>query len=222
MTNVLKSAALVAAGLLLISETAQPTYAFGFGRRYHSCGSYGSCGSSGGSSGSWGSRGSCGSRGSSGSWGSCGSSGGWHSSGGSSGSWGSYGSSGSSGGHPPVYHAPVDQSAPINPAPAAPAPATQSSISRPVDTRATIRMNVPADAVVYLMDQKMTLTGPARRFSIPMPSATQTYEYTVRIEVTNDGKKSEAVTSLKLKAGVNVQINVAKNENNQLVTVAKK
>jgi len=88
--------------------------------------------------------------------------------------------------------------------------------------KVTLNLNVPGDSVVYLMNQKMTITGENRRYVIPMPSATQTYDYPVRVEVVNDGKKSEAATSLKLKAGMNVQINVSKDANNQLVTMAKK
>ena len=176
MVRLLKCSAFVVAGLFLVLDGDRPVQAFGR-RHHHSSGSYGSCGSSGGSCGSWGSYGSCGSSG-----GSCGSSGGsCGSSGGSCGSWGSYGSCGSSGGscgssggH---HHYP--------PAPAAPA---TTSVLRPADLKVTLELNVPADAVVYLMNQKMTITGPIRRYSIPLTNATSTYDYPVRVELVTEGK----------------------------------
>lgn len=198
MRSVLKSSLVVAVALLMVSATAEA------GRRHHSCGSYGSCGSSGGSCGSWGSYGSCGSSGGScGSHGSCGSSGGsCGSSGGSCGSWGSYGSCGSSGGHVVHYHAAVT---PVQPA----------------EMRATLELQVPSNAVVYLMNQKMTITGEVRRFTVPLTSTDRVYDYQVRVEVLENGKTSEASTSLKIKAGANVKLNVMKDAAQQMLTVAQ-
>ena len=103
-------------------------------------GSWGSYGSGGGSGGSWGSYGSGG--GSGGSWGSYGSGGG------SGGSWGSYGSGGGSGGYHVVSNVGV----------------AGVAAERRV---AYMNVNVPADAKVYLQDQRMTLTGARRRFVTP-------------------------------------------------------
>jgi len=151
-----------------------------------SWGSYGGSWGSGGSYGSWGSRGSWGSNGSHGgrwarrwargSHGSYGSNGSWGSHGSSGGSWGSNGSHGSHGGHAYSYGdgVVVESYASRDAAPA-------------VKTKLTLR--VPADAKVTLAGAETKQTGEVREFSTTKLAAGQAWQnYTVRVEVTRDGK----------------------------------
>jgi uncharacterized protein (TIGR03000 family) len=176
-----------------------------WGSHGSSGGSWGSWGSHGSSGGSWGSHGSSGgswgSHGSSGgSWGSYGSSGsyGWHGSygsSGSSGSYGSYGSSGSSGyyggGGVVIGAASTDAS---GTALASATPATPSD-------RAQLVLNVPADAVVYLSNQRMTLEGTVREFTVPGLTSGQQYRYPVRVDVVRDGRTYTANSDQEIQAG---------------------
>jgi uncharacterized protein (TIGR03000 family) len=159
-------------------------------RHYHSHGSYGSCGSSGGSYGSYGSSGgsSGGSHGSSG--GSHGSSGGSHGSHGSSG--GSYGSHGSSGGSYGSYGSgggTVTTSL------------DQPTITAVADDRGHLTLTVPADSIVYLCDQPMTITGPVREYVIPGLQTGHEYRYPVRVEMTRAGQLYRATAEPRIKAG---------------------
>lgn len=104
----------------------------------------------------------------------------------------------------------------------APAPATQTRIIAPVETKAVINVTLPADAVVYLRDQRMTITGPTRRYTIPLTNTSKTYEYPLRVEFQGeDGQKTEAITTLSIKAGSRIDVKVADDESLQ-VTLAKK
>ena len=184
----------LASALVLVGNTSARAW------RYHSHGSYGSCGSSGGSYGSWGSHGSSGgfaSHGSSGgffSHGSHGSSGGFFSHGsngssGSSGTYGSYGSSGSSGGS--VGTASADASTSTAVAQTAPE----------IVDRAQLVLNVPADAIVYLSNQRMTLEGTVREFTIPGLKSGTEYAYPVRVDLVQDGKTLTASANQQVQAG---------------------
>jgi uncharacterized protein (TIGR03000 family) len=184
----------LATALVLVGNTSANAW------HYYSHGSYGSCGSSGGSYGSWGSHGSSGgffSHGSSGgffSHGSSGSSGGFFSHGssgssGSSGSYGSYGSSGSSGSYAGGM---------------ASADASTSTMvaAAPVSADAAqLVLNVPADAVVYLSNQRMTLDGTVREFTIPGLKTGMEYAYPVRVDLVRDGKTLTANADQQVQAG---------------------
>ena len=161
-------------------------------------GSWGSHGSSGGSGGSWGSYGSSG--GSGGSWGSYGSSGGsggswgsYGSGGGSGGSWGSYGSGGGSGGYHVVSNVGV----------------AGVAAERRV---AYMNVNVPADAKVYLQDQRMTLTGARRRFVTPEIKDGKELVYNLKVEIERDGRTVSKTTQAAVKAGQEVEVTVSFDE----------
>lgn len=181
----------MASALVLVGNTSAHAW------HYHSHGSYGSCGSSGGSYGSHGSSGGFFSHGSSGgffSHGSNGSSGGFFSHGsngssGSSGSYGSYGSSGSSGGVVTTATADASMSTAV---------ATTAPV---VSDRAQLVLNVPADAVVYLSNQRMTLEGTVREFTIPGLQSGTEYAYPVRIDLVQDGKTLSASGNQQIQAG---------------------
>ncbi len=178
--------------------------------RHHSHGSYGSCGSSGGSYGSYGSSGggSHGSHGSSGgSWGSHGSSGGgsWGSHGSCGSSGGSYGSYGSTGGTvmttstEPIVNQSIttaSTSTPTGPSFGEPAPMTASS-----DGNGRLTLNVPADSIVYLCNQPMTITGPVREYVIPGLQPGHEYRYPVRVEVTRGGQLYRATAEPRIRSG---------------------
>ena len=150
-----------------------------------SSGSWGSYGSSGGSGGSWGSYGSSG--GSGGSWGSYGSGGG------SGGSWGSYGSGGGSGGYHVVSNVGV----------------AGVAAERRV---AYMNVNVPADATVYLQDQRMTLTGARRRFVTPEIKDGKELVYNLKVEIERDGRTVSKTTQAAVKAGQEVEVTVSFDE----------
>lgn len=110
----------------------------------------------------------------------------------------SYASYGSTGGSP-AYR---QQSA---------APQQRVAATKPVQTqtnKVTLEMIVPEAAQVYLVNQRMSLAGTTRRFVIPISDANQTYQYPIRVELTANGQKSEAATSVKIRAGMYVKINV--------------
>ncbi|MCO6045318.1 TIGR03000 domain-containing protein [Aeoliella sp. ICT_H6.2] len=173
---------------------------------YGSSGSYGSYGSSGsygsysvsyGSSGSYGShgglfarhrarkiarrmaRGSYGSYGSSGSYGSYG----------SSGSYGSYGSSGSYGG----YSTPVSYESHSSDCGCSTCSNSAPVVHDEVYTKSStgsgmLRVNVPADAVVYVNGKETTSTGTERQYISHGLESGRDYSYDVRVEYTVDGK----------------------------------
>ena len=123
---------------------------------------------------------------------------------GSSGSSSSHGSSGSSSSHGHVI---------VHPA----AAATTSVRVQP----ATLLVKVPADATVYLMDQKMTLTGTERQYSIPVRQAGVDFTYKIRVEVVRDGKTLVSRSEQQVRAGQQYEVAVTEAvEDGELVAVA--
>lgn len=183
-------------------------------------GSYGSYGGSYGSYGSAGSYGSSGSYGSAGSYGSYGSRGGLFSrirarrwargsygsygsyavSYGSSGSYGSNGSYGSCGSYGGTY---IDQ-APSGtyqevPSDTAPAPTEAASHT----SAGLLRVEVPADAKVYINGKLTTSTGTERQYVSYGLESGRNYSYEVRVEYTQDGKAVSETKQIALTAGSN-------------------
>jgi uncharacterized protein (TIGR03000 family) len=188
-------------------------------RHYHSHGSYGSCGSSGGSYGSYGSsggsHGSHGSHGSSG--GSYGSSGGSHGSSGGShgssgGSSGSHGSSGSSGGSYASYGSSGGTMTTSVDSP---------TMTATADARGHLTLTVPADAIVYLCDQPMTITGPVREYVIAGLTAGHEYRYPVRVEVTRGGQLYRATAEPRIQAGQQLSLAFSDAASNSQVVASK-
>lgn len=167
-------------------------------RRAHRAHRHGSSGSS-GSSGYYHSHGSSGSSGhySSRSYGS-------HGSSGSSGYSGSYGGDG--------YYTTQ----------AAPASRTQSIArsTRPAAAASTaptrLRLQVPADASVYLVGQKMNQTGTQRNYRLPELPAGQSYDYPVVVQVERQGRTISTQFSETVAAGVTREITVVE-QSGQLV-----
>jgi uncharacterized protein (TIGR03000 family) len=201
---------------------------------YSSYGSSGSSGSSGSYS-SYGSSGSSSSYGSSGSHGRMGLFARWHarkaakashgsygssgsySSYGSSGSSSSYGSHGSSGGsyassgsygggyyNGGVEVAPMEAQPMIEGAPAEATPPTPPQPAEPA--QASIRVMVPADAIVFVNDRPTTSTGESRHYISRNLLAGRTYAYDLRVEYKLDGKPMVESKTVRLQGGANVEL----------------
>ena len=67
--------------------------------------------------------------------------------------------------------------------------------------RARLILNVPADAVVYMGDQRMTLTGTSREYLVPGLESGKQYRYAVRVEVVRDGTVYRADSVQQIQAG---------------------
>lgn len=194
--------AAIAAGVLMPSDA--------FARK-HKSGSNGSLGSSGSSGGSYHSHGSSGGGGSNG--GSHASSGGHYGSNGTSG--GAYSSLGSSGSSGAGHTTPAAPAAPV--APMAPEQ-TQAAVQRP---SAILVMNVPESSVIYLMGQRMTLTGTTRRFRIPLKANGKEYGYQIRVETARDGQTLTAESTPKIRSGHQLELKVVETDQKELVAVAQ-
>ncbi len=125
----------------------------------------------------------------------------------------------------PVYHGvPV---APIHPATGdarpLPAPAPVPAAAMTDRSAAVLVVKVPKDATVYLVDQKMTLTGTERRFRIPLADPGKEYTYPIRIEVVRNGQTLVSHSEQKVRGGQQVELAVAESvDDNELVAVAKR
>jgi len=69
------------------------------------------------------------------------------------------------------------------------------------DLRGHLTLTVPADAIVYLCDQPMTITGPVREYAIPGLTPGREYRYPVRVEVTRAGQLYRATAEPRIQAG---------------------
>jgi uncharacterized protein (TIGR03000 family) len=78
-----------------------------------------------------------------------------------------------------------------------PAP-TMTTVS---DDRGHLTVTVPADAIVYLCDQPMTISGPVREYAIPGLTPGREYRYPVRVEVTRAGQLYRATAEPRIRAG---------------------
>jgi uncharacterized protein (TIGR03000 family) len=187
---------------------------------YGTAGSYGSYGGGGGLFARWHAKkamrkgyGSYGGYGCYGSYGSSGSSGGYAVSYGSYGGYGCCGSSGSYGGM--IYEsqpadgyvqpeAPADSAAPGEPTPATPQPGLEATPPAPPSasaTEATIWVNLPVDAKVFVNDLPTTSTGAARQYVSRGLERGRTYSYKLRVEFDRDGKAVVEDKLVRLQAG---------------------
>ncbi len=69
------------------------------------------------------------------------------------------------------------------------------------DARGHLTVSVPADAMVYLCDQPMTITGSVREYVIPDLIPGKEYRYPVRVEVTRAGQLYRASAEPRIQAG---------------------
>jgi uncharacterized protein (TIGR03000 family) len=116
----------------------------------------------------------------------------------------------------PAAEPPAAPAAAVAPAP----PAETTKIDR---SAAVLVVKVPADATVYLADQKMSLTGTERKFRVPVGDAGKEYKYPVRVEVVRDGKTLVSRTEQKLRGGQQVELAVAESvDDGSLVALARR
>jgi uncharacterized protein (TIGR03000 family) len=84
---------------------------------------------------------------------------------------------------------------------------TTVATAAPVNAdQAQLVLNVPGDAVVYLSNQRMTLEGSVREFTIPGLKAGLEYPYPVRVDVVRDGKTLTASADQQVQAGQRVNL----------------
>lgn len=120
-----------------------------------------------------------------------------------------------------IYHstpvAPVQPSAAETPKTLAPPETTRADRSA-----AILVVKVPADATVYLVDQKMSLTGTERKYRIPLADAGKEYTYQIRVEVVRNGKTLVSRSEQKIRSGQQFEVAVAEMvDDGELVAVAK-
>jgi uncharacterized protein (TIGR03000 family) len=77
---------------------------------------------------------------------------------------------------------------------------------------AYMNVNVPADATVYLQDQRMTLTGARRRFVTPEIKDGKELVYNLKVEIERDGRTVSKTTQAVVKAGQEVEVTVSFDE----------
>jgi len=100
------------------------------------------------------------------------------------------------------------------------APPEAASVDR---SAAMLVVTVPADATVYLVDQKMSLTGTERRYRIPLPDPGKEYTYPIRVEVVRDGKTLVSRSEQKVRGGQRFEVAVAEMvDGGELVAVARR
>lgn len=68
--------------------------------------------------------------------------------------------------------------------------------------------NVPADAVIYLVGQKMTNAGDVRAFNSPVLKDGKKFGYPIRVEVTRDGKTYKAEGTQMVRANDRVELKI--------------
>ena len=81
-------------------------------------------------------------------------------------------------------------------------------------------MNVPESSVVYLVGQRMTLTGTTRRFRIPLKENGKEYNYQIRVETVRDGQTLTAESTPKVRGGQQLELKVVETDQKELVAVA--
>lgn len=86
-------------------------------------------------------------------------------------------------------------------APVVAAPVVQQSY-------AYVVVHVPADATLILGGNQTEMGGTVRKFKIPVSSSSDSYDYTVRAELTRGGQLYVAQSTEKLVAGQTVSIKV--------------
>ena len=74
---------------------------------------------------------------------------------------------------------------------------------------AYLKVNVPADAKVYLQDQLMTIGGTDRRFVTPQMQVGVQHVYTVKVEVVRNGETVSKTAQATVGAGQEVSVAVA-------------
>lgn len=88
-------------------------------------------------------------------------------------------------------------------------PAPQAADATISPTQATVVVNLPADARLYVEKHLMTLTGTTRAFRTPDLTPGTKYNYTVRMEVERSGKMIEKTETITVEPGKRTQVSFA-------------
>jgi len=142
---------------------------------------------------------------------------------GSSGSYGSYGSSGCCGscGGAIYYSAPVENSAPVETPAEAPTEAPVPDASTSSASSASIAVTLPAEATVFVNDQKTTSTGSLRNYVSRGLEAGRTYAYKLRVEFELNGEPVVEQKLLKLRAGDSLEVSFGSEDSSNLATIGE-
>ena len=89
--------------------------------------------------------------------------------------------------------------------------------SRRSSRRVWLLVKVPADAKVYLQNQRMTLTGTNRKYYSPELKRGLTYVYTVRVEIKRNGRTISRTSKTNVQAGQRIDLAFSENGRNQMV-----
>jgi uncharacterized protein (TIGR03000 family) len=99
-------------------------------------------------------------------------------------------------------------------------PQYMAGTSRPTPAASTtpsrLRLQVPEDATVYLVGQRMNQTGARRSYRLPELPAGQSYEYPVVVQVVRQGRTISTQFNELVSAGVTKEITVVE-QSGQLV-----
>jgi len=88
--------------------------------------------------------------------------------------------------------------------------------------KARVTLHVPENAVVYLVNQKMSITGTVRQFNLPKLAEGKTYEYPIRVEIKQDGKTHQVDGFQSIRRGDVVELVCKVNAEKSEVTMAQK
>ena len=78
----------------------------------------------------------------------------------------------------------------------------------PQQAFAYVVVSLPQDATLYLGGNRTSLSGPVRKFKIPVKAAGQGHQYSVKVILTRDGQKYVAQSTETLMAGKTVSVKV--------------
>ena len=123
------------------------------------------------------------------------------------------GSSGGSGGV--IYGAPALAPAPAPVIVGPPVTAVPAS-------RAYLSLNVPADATVYMLDQRTTMEGTVRNFVTPKLEDEKVYAINVRVEWQQNGQKFVALGTQKIRSGDHVELEAKLDQAGTSLVLAQK
>lgn len=101
-----------------------------------------------------------------------------------------------------------------------PAQTTGPRVFYPRVQEATLIVEVPEDAVVFLSNQRMTLTGSVRHFRIPVTEAGREYAYPIRVELSREGRVLRTSRTEQVASGREIRVTLAEKDITEAATVA--
>ena len=117
-----------------------------------------------------------------------------------------------------VTSQPVSTQSVIQPA----TPPTVEVAAKAEKGEALLVLDVPEDAVVYLVGRKMKTKGTTRTYRIPLADASKDYTYPIRIEVVRDGETLVSETNKTIRADESVKVAVLETDEEGELVIAMK